>query len=323
VAGRAHGLEHLSGGTLYLPGATSLRMGPLGYQSDAQAKLCVSFNGLREYALSLNAALTQSYPDYEAIGLRDGDAYRQLATTLLQIENEFYSTIRPKPRFQSGERPLYALGERGVEYIEVRCMDNDPFSAIGIAADTMRFLDIFLLHCLLQDSPMDTPEEIAAISRNQHDVAQRGRDPGLRLIHGGAQVRLRDWAVALLDEFSPIAEALDAAHAGRGYRDALETAAAAVADPAMTRSARVLAEIDRTSDKSYVAFALERSAQHKRNLQALPLPSDVAAAFKRMAEDSVIAQKRIETADVLPFEAYRQQYLDKNLLSGSLLQPGS
>ena len=322
VAGRAHQLEPLSAGTLYLPGATSLRMGPLGYQSDAQARLSVSFNGLREYALSLNAALTQTYPAYESIGLRDGNEYRQLATTLLQIENEFYSTIRPKPRFQSGERPLYALGERGVEYIEVRCMDNDPFSAIGIAADTMRFLDMFLLHCLLQASPMDTPAEIAAISRNQHDVAQRGRDPALLLVRAGAPVRLTDWAGALLDEFSPIAAALDAAHESRSYRDTLDAAAAAIADPAMTRSARVLAEIARTGDKSYVGFALERSAQHKRNLQALPLQPEVEAAFKRMADDSVAAQRRIEAADVVPFETYRQQYLGKDLLSGSLLQSG-
>ena len=62
-----------------------------------------------------------------------------------------------------GERPLHALRERGVEYIEVRCMDLDPFEPVGIDAATMRFLDIFLLHCLLADSPPDTPEEIAAL----------------------------------------------------------------------------------------------------------------------------------------------------------------
>jgi glutamate--cysteine ligase len=146
VAGRVHGLRELNAGTLFLPGATSLRMGPLGYQSDAQTSLAVSFNSLRSYAESLNDALTSPYPPYEAMGLRDGDTYRQLGTTLLQIENEFYGTIRPKPRFRSGERPLYLLGEGGVDYVEVRCMDNDPFCPVGIAADTMRFVDMFLLH---------------------------------------------------------------------------------------------------------------------------------------------------------------------------------
>ena len=172
----------------------------MGYQSDAQASLAVSFNSLQSYARALNEALTRPYPPYAAIGVGDGDDYRQLATTLLQIENEFYGTIRPKPRFRSGERPLYALGERGVEYIEVRCMDNDPFCSVGVAAGTMRFLDMFLLHCLLGDSPPDTPEEIAAISRNQHHVAERGRDPNLRLIRRGEQPGLTEWARALLDE---------------------------------------------------------------------------------------------------------------------------
>ncbi len=321
VAGRKHGLRELTPGTLFLPGATSLRMGPLGYQSDAQSSLAVSFNSLRSYAESLNAALTKPYPPYEAIGLRDGDNYRQLGTTLLQIENEFYGTIRPKPRFRSGERPLYALGERGVEYIEVRCMDNDPFSPIGIAADTMRFLDVFLLHCLLHDSPPDTPEEIAAMSRNQHDVAERGRDTSLRLVRQGAELGLAEWSAGLLDEFEPIAAALDDAHRGNAYRDALNAARAACADSTATRSARILAEIGRNDDPSFVAFALAQSRRHRRVLQDLPLPAAMDARYARMAGESIAAQRRIEAADSVPFETYRRQYLAKDLLSGALLQP--
>lgn len=320
VAGRVHALQELNAGTLFLSGATSLRMGPLGYQSDAQRSLAVSFNSLASYAESLNRALTTSYPPYEAIGLRDGDKYRQLGTTLLQIENEFYGTIRPKPRFRSGERPLHALGERGVEYIEVRCMDNDPFSAIGIAADTVRFLDVFLLHCLLGDSPPDTPEEIVAISRNQHDVAQRGRDPGVRLERQGEKLALAEWGSELLVECEPIAAALDAAHRSSAYRDSLSAAAAALRDSSLTRSARMLCEIERAHDKSYVAFALAQSLRHRRSLQDLRFAEDLNDRYARMAEESLAAQRRIEAADSVPFETYRQQYLSKDLLSGSLLR---
>ncbi len=322
VAGRTHRLRELSGGTLFLPAATSLRMGPLGYQSDAQASLKVSFNSLASYANSLNGALTKPYPPYEAIGLRDGDNYRQLGTTLLQIENEFYGSIRPKPRFYSGERPLYALGERGVEYIEVRCMDNDPFCPIGIAADTMRFLDVFLLHCLLHDSPPDTPDELAAISVNQHRVAERGRDPNIRLARRGEELALTEWAGDLLRECEPIAAALDAAHRSSAYRDALSAAGAALADSSATRSARILAEMERSYAKSYVGFALAQSMQHRRAVQDLPLAAEVEARYARMAEDSLAAQRKIEAADSMPFEAYRQKYLSKDLLSGALLRSG-
>jgi len=178
VQGRQHSLQPLgeAGRALYLPHATSLRMGRLGYQSDAQASLRVSYNGLQGYADSLHEALTKPYPAYEAIGLRSlGGDYNQLGTSLLQIENEFYGTIRPKRTVHSGERPLHALRERGVEYVEVRLMDLDPFVPVGITAQTMRLLDVFLLHCLLTDSPPDTPEEIAVLKHNQQLTAERGR----------------------------------------------------------------------------------------------------------------------------------------------------
>ena len=322
AGGVRHGLQELGPGTLFLPGATSLRMGPLGYQSDAQASLAVSFNSLQTYARALNEALTRPYPPYAAIGLGDGDDNRQLATTLLQIENEFYGTIRPKPRFHSGERPLWALCERGVEYIEVRCMDIDPFSPIGIAADTMRFLDIFLLHCLLHDSPPDTPEEIAEISRNQHDVAERGRDPNLRLQRKGQDLTLAEWSRDLLAECEPIAAALDDAHRSSAYRNALSAAGAAVANPSATRSARVLREMVRTYDKSYVAFALAQSARHRHALLELHWAAEADARYARMAGDSLAAQRAIEAADSVPFETYRRQYLSKDLLSGALLRSG-
>jgi glutamate--cysteine ligase len=176
VEGRNHELQKLgASGTLYMPHGTSLRMGRLGYQSEAQATLAVSYNGLEGYAASLHDALTRPWPAYETVGIRNpGGDYNQLATTLLQIENEFYGTIRPKRVIFPGERPLHALRERGVEYIEVRLMDLNPFEPIGIDAMTLRFLDVFLLHCLLADSPPDTPSEIRELAQNQHLTAARG-----------------------------------------------------------------------------------------------------------------------------------------------------
>ena len=320
VAGRAHRLQELRAGTLYLPGSTSLRMGPLGYQSDVQASLAVSYNSLESYARSLNGALTEPYPPYAAIGVRDGADYRQLATSLLQIENEFYGTIRPKRRILPGERSLRALGERGVEYVEVRCMDLDPFCPVGITAATFRFLDAFLLHCVLSDSPADTPEEIATISRNQHRVAERGRDPNIRLTRHGEEVTPAEWGGELLRECEPIAAALDKAHHSTAYRDALSAAGVALRDPSATPSARVLREMAQTYDKSYYRFALAQSLRHRTHLLELPLAAEVETRYARMAEDSLAAQRQIEAGNTLPFETYRQQYLSQDLLSGVRLQ---
>lgn len=319
VEGRRHALQDLGSRTMYLPNATSLRMGPLGYQSDAQAALKVSFNSLASYARSLQRAMTEPYPPYEAIGLRDGDRYLQLATTLLQIENEFYGTIRPKRPIRRGERPLHALTERGVEYVEVRSLDVDPYSPVGIDARTMHFLDAFLLNCLLSNSPLDTPEEIAEIAANQYRVAERGREPGLRLLQRGRERSLADWGVEIIDDCEPFAAALDTARGSHAHRDALAAARAALADPATTPSARVLREIDQEYAKSYFEFARARSLQARRDLLALPFSAAQESRFRRMADESVAAQREIEASDRLPFETYRQQYLAQDLLAGMRL----
>ena len=321
VAGRQHGLQKLKAGTLYLPAATSLRMGPLGYQSKAQAALAVSYNSLESYARSLYHALTEPYPPYAAIGMRDGADYRQLATTLLQIENEFYGTIRPKRPIRSGERPLHALGERGVEYVEARCIDLDPFCPIGITAATIRFLDVFLLHCLLSDSAADTAEEIAALSRDRHRVAERGRAPDMRLTRQGEEITLAEWGGQLLREYEPIAAALDSAHRGSAYRDALSAAGAALRNPAATPSARILREMEQTGDNSHRHFTLAQSMRHRGHLLESPLPAEANARYERMAGESLAAQRQIEAADTVPFEVYRQRYLSQDLLAGVPLQP--
>ncbi len=315
VAGRAHGLQPIGEATLGLPHATSLRMGRLGYQSDAQASLAVSYNCLDSYAASLHEALTRPYPAYEAVGVRGADGeYRQLATSLLQIENEFYSTIRPKRVVCSGERPLHALRERGVEYVEVRCLDLDPFEPAGIGADTVRFLDIFLVHCLLAPSPRDTPQEIAALARNQQRAAARGREPGLALERGAGELRLSEWAAQLLDELAPIAARLDDAEGGAAYRAALELAWARVREPARSPSARVLAQMAAEHGGSHRGFGLARSSAVRQALLARPLPAEAEAMLAAMARTSIVEQGRREAVDKLGFEDFRRTYLSADQL---------
>jgi glutamate--cysteine ligase len=314
VAGRPHELKELAPGTMYAPHGTSLRMGRLGYQSEAQASLAVSYNSLKSYTASLYDALTKPYEPYEKIGILKNNEYLQLNTTLLQIENEFYSTVRPKRRIKRGERPLHALRERGVEYVEVRLMDLDPFVAIGIGASTMRFLDVFLLHCLLDESPQDTPQEIAALSRNQQAVALRGREPGLQLERGGDKVTLAAWGRQLLDACQPIAKALDAAHGGTAYLDALMGAAVIVSNPNAAPSARVLHAMARNHANSYVRFVLAESLLHAGSLRGLPLAPEARTRFEHLAAESLAEQERIEAGDKVDFETFRKSYLSPDLL---------
>ena len=316
VAGRQHALQKLSDSTMYMPYGTSLRMGRLGYQSDAQASLAVSYNSLEGYAASLQDALTRAYPAYEAIGIQNpGGDYNQLATTLLQIENEFYGTIRPKRVIFPGERPLHALRERGVEYIEVRLLDLDPFVPVGITAQTTRFIDIFLLHCLLSNSPDDSPGEITALANNQHLTAARGREPGLMLERAGQSVGLTDWGRDIVRDCAPIAAALDAAAGGGHYAAALAHGAAALDDPSLLPSARVLAAMAQDYDNSFVKFVRTQSEKTRDVLRHLPWTDTQQAHFEALSRASVVAQKKIEADDTMPFEIYRQQYVSPQRLS--------
>jgi glutamate--cysteine ligase len=310
VAGREHGLQPLAGGTLYLPHATSLRMGDLGYRSEAQARLAVSYNSLEGYGASLHEAMTRPYPPYEAIGIRNlGGEYNQLATSLLQIENEFYGTIRPKRVIRPGERPLHALRERGVEYVEVRCMDLDPFVPVGIEPATMRFIDLFLLHCLLGDSAPDTPEEIAALGRNQQRVAARGREPGLRLERGSREVELVEWGAQIVEEMELLANAMDVALGGQRYRDAWSAASRLMQEPGRLSSARMLSAMTSDFGGSYVRFTRAQAQQTRNLLLGLPWSEAQQQRFEAMAAQSVREQRQIEAADTVPFEQFRQHYL--------------
>jgi glutamate--cysteine ligase len=310
VAGRPHELRPIGDGSMHMPFGTSLRMGRLGYQSEAQSSLQVSYNSLEGYGASLQDALTRPWPAYESIGIRNpGGDYNQLGTTLLQIENEFYGTIRPKRVIYPGERPLHALRERGVEYVEVRLMDLDPFVPVGITAQTIRFLDVFLLHCLLSDSPDDTPQEIAELAHNQHLTAARGREPGLQLLRGGQEIALTEWGADLVAQCRPIAQALDAAHGGSDYTQSLDAAVTGLRDPHSLPSARVLAAMAADHGDSFTGFVRARSESTRQALLLRPFAAEDHARFVQASADSIDAQKAIEAADTMPFEIYRQQYV--------------
>ena len=304
AAGDAHGLQAFDEATLHLPHATSLRMGRLGYQSDAQGSLHISYNGMDSYARTMHRALTQPYPPYQAIGLKADGEYQQLSTALLQIENEFYGAIRPKPPFQSGERPLTMLKRRGVEYVEVRCLDLDPFLPAGIDQAQIRFLDSFLLACLLAESPEDSREESETMRSNQLVVVERGRQPGLRL--GGEPLEAS--AGAILEQCASVAELLDEAQGTDLHAKALREQRERLANPERTPSARVLAAM-RKEKASFFRFALNRSIAHRRHFKAFPPSGSQLARHRAAAQRSLADQAAIEARDQVEFDAFLESYL--------------
>lgn len=188
-------------------------------------------------------------------------------------------------------------------------MDLDPFVPVGIEASTMRMLDVFLLHCLLADSPPDTPDEIAALGRNQHRAAAFGREPGLKLERNGREVALMEWGAELLEACTPIAQRLDAVHGGSAHREALAAAKLTLQHPDLLPSARVLDAMRNAHDGSYTRFVRVRAEATRDHLLALPLPAERRAAFEAEAKASLDEQRRLEKLEQPPFEEFRQAYL--------------
>ena len=309
TAGGTTSLAPLGEDTVHLPNATALRMGRLGYQSEAQAALRVSYDSLAEYDATMRKALTIAYPPYAAIGLRGAEGeYRQLSTALLQIENEFYATIRPKRRTRSGERPLNALRERGVDYVEVRCLDLDPFLPLGIDATTCRFLDVFLLFCLLADSPDEHRRESAAIAGNQLAVVERGREAHLALESVDGTQKLERWAKRLLDGCAQMAVIVDAVAGDGKHADAVASQRRKIEAPERTPSARVLAALA-DAEASFADFGLGQSAAHRRWVKARAFLPGRQAALADVSEKSHARQAAIEADDRESFDEYLRRFM--------------
>ena len=307
LRGRSHQLEQLDADTLYLPYATSLRMSDLGYQSNAQAGLTPCYNDLNSYTDSLRKAVATPYAPYVEIGTHKDGEWVQLNTNILQIENEYYSNIRPKRVTYTGERPIQALVARGVQYVEVRLLDINPFLPVGIDLPEARFLDAFLLYCAFQESPQFDNTTCSDCSSNFMSVVKEGRRPGLQLQRDGQPVDLKEWAAELLEQIAPLAALLDASHGGDAHSKALDEQLAKVKDASLTPSAKVLASMIEHKE-SFSQFSMRQSLAHAEFFRSEPLSAEDQAAFEEKARSSLVQQTELEQHEVGDFDLFVASY---------------
>jgi glutamate--cysteine ligase len=302
-----YAFQKLGKGTLYLPYATSLRMSDLGYTNSAQSSLNITYNSLPEYIAGLHAAVTQPSSEYQSIGVKVDGEFQQLNSNVLQIENEFYSTIRPKRTTELGERPTCALAKRGVEYIEVRALDVNPFSSVGITAEQMRFLDIFLVYCLLEQSPALSASEQQVTEQNLKKVVTDGRRNNLELIQDGQPRLMQDWAEQLFADMMPIAKWLDEVYQSERYQAAMRQYYLSLLDPAQTPSGKILNHlISSRQDNGH--YMRELAETYRAQLLAESYQVFTEEDFVNAASISLTKQQQIEAADTLSFEQYLAEY---------------
>jgi glutamate--cysteine ligase len=299
--------EEFDQGTLYHPYATSLRMSDIGYKSKNQANLRINYNSLPEYVDSLGKAIATPYPDYEEIGVEVDGEYRQLNANILQIENEFYSIIRPKQIAQSCEKPTIALKRRGVRYVEMRSLDLDLYNPIGIDEDKARFIEALLLTCLLRESPPMSEADFQTNNRNQLQVANNGRKLGLALERNGKQIPLHVWAAEILGSMHEVCAILDQGEQSGPYKRALLAQQQVVQNPDLTASARMLADMKSTG-LPFSRFGLSKSMEHAACFSGHPPDAAFAEQFNELAAQSLAKQAELENKPQLPFAEFLNKY---------------
>ena len=308
VAGTSAKLKSLNADTYFEPYGTSLRMSDLGYSNQNQSRINISLNSLDEYVDDLSKAIRTPEPSYEAIGVKVDGRYKQLNANLLQIENEFYSPVRPKRVARSGEQPTAALRREGIEYVEIRSLDINLFDPAGINQNTMRFVEAFLIYCLLEDSPKLDDAALGEIRQNHTGMAKRGRAPDFRLMRDGEAVTLQAWAGEILADVLAVAEVIDGRDESRSYADAVRLMQDLVDSPHETPSARVLTDLEDTQS-SFFEYALELSKGHRQYFESIaPLEAARYLAFEKEAADSLRRQQEIEAGDDISLDDYLQQY---------------
>ncbi len=311
--GGVHGrLESLDEFTLYEPYATSLRMGDIGYQNNKENEngIKANYDSLQRYIESLECAIETPCPEYQRIGVKVDGEYRQLNANILQIENEYYSTVRPKQLLRGNEKPIRALQREGVRYIELRSLDINPYDPLGIDEGQLHFLETLMVYCLLRSSPPISAIERKEIDYNELETAHRGREPGFNLMRCGSAVALRDWALEVCDGMELCAMLLDGDDALKPYRSAVAQKREAVMNPELTPSARMLAEM-RENRESFFQFAQRTSHEHQCYFSGQRISPEREAMLMQEAVESRQRQSQIEAADTVGFDEYLQAYFSQ------------
>ena len=295
-------------GTRYLPYATALRLSDLGYTNSAQDCLALSYNSLSEYIKNLHDAIAMPSSDYQKLGLKKGGEYQQLSTNILQIENELYSTLRPKTVAKEGEKPSEALA-RGIEYIEVRSLDLNPFSPVGVEEDQLNFIQLLLFDALLMDSPELADAEMAHVKSNLERIIVEGRKPGLTLHDGQKEVLMAELGNNIVERLQPLARLLDEAKGGDQFIQSIKLQQMRLKYPEVTLSGRVLNEL--LLEETDNCFLGQRLAEkHSATILQSSLQYWDHAWFAAQKEQSVIKQKEIEAADKVSFPQFLADYFN-------------
>lgn len=297
------GLESLDSNYYYLPYSTSLRMSDIGYQTNYQNDLQISPNSLDEYLSDLLSATNKESSVFRKIPEKNNNEYSQLNANILQIEDEYYSSSRPKSTNHENKRMLLKLKTGGVDYIEYRSLDINPFHRSGIDIDTIYFLELFMLYCCIKDSPMMTRDEQKDSRSNTLRMSKEGRRKDIYLLKNAKKITIKDWSRKIFDEMIGIAESLEESSK---YLNAIEKSKVLIDSPDNTPSGLIL---DMVLSRKLNIEELGKEIAKKNKDAFLKRNNNSFLVLDNEVEESIDRQKELETKSSKLFEDYLKEYL--------------
>lgn len=299
--------KKLGKGTLYLEVGTALRLGDLGYTNSAQSSLRVMYNSLDEYVAGLKKAINTPSDIYADLDDYTSEQPKQLNKNILQIENEFYSPIRPKRNAQAGEKPTDALLRAGIEYVEIRALDVNPFSETGIDIEQIHFLDVFLTYCLLKNSPDMQWDEQMSANANLEKVVNEGRAQKLVLNDKNQERTLTSWGNEIFSQLENVAQFMDKQYGVSYYSETISRMASWIDKPQLTYSGRyVNTLVESGLDNGHFALALAK--KYKLSHQQTDYQVYSKEWLTHQVQASNEALTKIEQADTTTFKVFLDQY---------------
>ncbi len=297
--------------TLYAANATSLRLGDIGYTNSRENEIGIQacYDNLPDYVSCLSKAIDTPYQPYEDIGVKVNGEYRQLNANILQIENEYYSTVRPKQLARRNEKPTHALLDRGVQYVEIRSLDLNPFSPYGLTIEQLRFFEVMFVYCLLAEDDLIDRKEREEIDINQYEVTHHGRKLDLYLRSKGESIALQALARDIFTSLIKVAETMDKDDSV--YVKAVKHFYPAVESVENTFSSQVLGAM-RDNKLSYYEYMESLGMQYCDYFSKQEKCETTACVISDEVERSILRQKELEDSDEKDFDTFLKKYFAKS-----------
>lgn len=168
---------------------------------------------------------------------------------ILISDYEFHGAVRFK-----GNQVLTQLPQTGVQYLELRMLDLDPSSSVGIRTDTLRFIRL-LASYFIMTPPLkgDEVDRVLAAADAMNEVVAT-EEPT-------APTKYQHKARAMMQSLERFANQLQL---GPEYQEILEDLADRVENPKTTPSAKLLNYVQ---DDSLTAYALRRAKRYQAAAQ--------------------------------------------------------